>query len=324
MPAPLVSIVLPTLNGRADLERLLPRLAEQELEGGFELLAVDSSSSDGSVELLEQAGADVRRIRREDFSHGGTRTERAADAKGEFLVFLSQDALPSDSHFLARLIEPFADPRVAGAYARVLPNPGDDLLTARTVLDLPEASPEPGVRDLDQVAGLWELPPIQRVAHIRFNNVASAIRRSAFAEIPFPTIDFGEDVAWAARALTSGWRLAYAPAAVAYHAHRYSARKAFARYRQDARFHRAAHDWAMRPTLGSAARGWCFELASDLREVRRAGVLRHLGDLLRAPVLRGAQILGQYVGSRGTGGRLRPPMPITIPPGPTAAEDLRA
>lgn len=316
MTAPRISIVLPTLNGRADLEVLLPRLQEQQLDGGWELLAVDSSSTDGTVELLERYGHPVVTIDRATFSHGGTRADRARDARADTLVFLSQDALPADAAFLERLVEPFDDPRVAGSYARVLPHGDDDLLTARTVLDLPEAGTEPEVRDLDGVEGLWALPPVERVAHIRFNNVASAVRRSVFEQIPFPAVDFGEDVAWAARALTAGWRLAYAPGAVAYHAHRYTARGAFRRYRQDARFHRTAHGWSMRPTLGSAVRGWAFELKSDVAEVRRAGLSRHLADLARAPFLRGAQVFGQYVGSRGWGREIAPPMPITIPPGP--------
>ena len=56
---------------------------------------------------------------------------------------------------------PFDDPRVAGSYSRVLPAPGDDALAARTVLDLPEASEEPWVRDLDDDRGF----PITDAAH---------------------------------------------------------------------------------------------------------------------------------------------------------------
>jgi len=145
-PSPRRSLLLPPLNGRADLERLLPRLLEQQFDEGFEILAVDSSSTDGTRGLLESAGAEVSCIRQEDFSHGGTRTARAADARGEFLVFLSQDALPADALFLTHLVAPFSDSKVAGAYARVLPNASDDLLTARTVQSLPEASREARVR----------------------------------------------------------------------------------------------------------------------------------------------------------------------------------
>src|SRR5262245_41377034 len=62
MTVPRCSVCIPTWNGAADLERLLPALAAQELDGGFEIVAVDSGSTDASRELLETAGARVRSI----------------------------------------------------------------------------------------------------------------------------------------------------------------------------------------------------------------------------------------------------------------------
>ncbi len=298
MSAPRVSIVLPTLEGAEDLARLLPALAAQRLEGGFELLAVDSGSRDASRELLRAAGAHLEVIDRAEFSHGGTRNRRAAAARGEYLVFLSQDAEPADEDFLAHLIAPFSDPRVAGVCARVLPRPGDDLLAARTVLDLPEAGTEPKVWGLEPGQGLWDLAPEERARLLRFNNVASAARTELFQRIPFPDVAFGEDFAWAARVLTAGWKLAFAPASLAYHAHAYSPREAFRRYRIDAGFHRALHGWRMRPNLFSALRGWAFELRADWRLARRRGLGRHWRALCAAPLLRGAQVLGQYQGGR--------------------------
>src|SRR5438309_1868207 len=99
MSAPRVSILLPTWNGERHLARLLPRLAEQELDGGFEIVAIDSDSSDGTRTLLERAGARVTKIARGEFRHGPTRNRAAAEARGEILVCLSQDALPRDKHF---------------------------------------------------------------------------------------------------------------------------------------------------------------------------------------------------------------------------------
>src|SRR6185295_15312208 len=126
--------VLPTWNGARDLARLLPALARQELAGGFEVRAVDSGSTDGTVGLLEKAGAHLLRIEHADFRHGATRNLATRAALGEFLVFLSQDAVPRDADFLAALTSAFEDPQVAGAHARILPHADDDPLTARTVL----------------------------------------------------------------------------------------------------------------------------------------------------------------------------------------------
>jgi len=300
-PTPSISIVLPTLNGEAYLRTLLPVLAAQELPGdlnGFELLAVDSTSTDGTRELLERAGADVRVVARADFRHGPARNLAASGARGDYLVFLSQDALPCDVFFLRDLVRSFDDPRVAGAYARILPRPDEDPLTARTALDQPEASAEPFVRDLDDVNAMKDLTPELRASYRRFNNVASAIRASVFREIPFPDVDFGEDVAWASAALGAGWRIRFTAEAAVYHAHRYTPTEAYRRNRIDAAFHLELYGQKLRPNLWSALRGWVYEMKSDYWFVRWREFEQQAPLLLRSPLLRGAQVWGQYVGSR--------------------------
>lgn len=302
MPAPRISIVLPTYNGAQDLERLLPALTAQEVEGGFEIVAIDSSSTDGTRELLERAGASVEVIAKTAFRHGATRNQAAARARGEFLVFLSQDVMPRDPCMLAELVRPFVDARTAGVYARVLPFAEDDPLTARTVLELPEAGDQPFERDLDRVAGIQQLSGAERATFVRFNNVASSVRRAVFERIPFPDLPFGEDFAWAARVLTAGHRIRFAPDAVVYHAHAYGPAKAYERYRVDAAFHRLVHGHRLRPTLTSALRGFAYEVVADWRFVASTDRRGRALAALRSPFLRAAQVLGQYVGSHGWAG----------------------
>jgi len=284
MGDPRVSICIPTLNAEGDLAQLLPALARQRIEGGFELVVVDSDSSDCTRQLLRRAGARLTWIPRHEFRHGPTRNRLAASARGELLVFLTQDAVPEGDDFLQRLTAPLDDPAVAGATARVLPKQDDDPLTARTVLSRPEASERCSVLSPDDP----EQP--------RFNDVASAVRSEALAELPFPDLVFGEDVAWAESALKRGWKLAFAADAVVRHAHRYGPAQAFERYRLDAAFHRRHHGRRLRPGPVGVLRGWAFELGQDWRYVARHGGWLHL---LRAPFLRGAQVLGQLFGSRG-------------------------
>lgn len=301
MSTPRASICLPTLNGEAHLRRLLPALARQRFEGGFELLAIDSSSSDRTRELLAAAGASVEVIERAEFGHGRTRNALARRARGEFLVFLSQDVEPVDEHFLARLLAAFDDPRVAGAYSRVLPRPDDDPLTARTALDAPEASEQASERSLDGLGGVEALSGEERADYLRFNNVASAIRADVFRAIPFPDIAFGEDFAWAARALTAGWKIRFVPASVVYHAHRYTPAKVYERYRVDAAFHRAAHGYQVRPSALSALRGFAYEVKQDVRFLSREHAAARIPYFFLSPCLRGAQVLGQWIGSHGWG-----------------------
>ena len=302
MSSPRISILLPTWNGERDLRRLLPALARQEGVGETELLAIDSSSSDGTVDLLREAGAAVEVIPQADFGHGKTRNALARRARGEYFVFLSQDVLPAGPDFLAELVRPMdEEPRVAGTYGRILPHPEDDPLTARTVLHAPEASE--CSRPLEPLSAeeVWALPPEERAERLRFNNVASAVRASVFREIDFPEVPFGEDFAWAARVLTAGHEVRFAPRSVAHHAHRYSPREAFARYKLDAAFHREIHGLRLRPSWFSVLRGVGYEVREDLLFVLRERGVGGLFHLLRSPGLRGAQVLGQFWGSRGWG-----------------------
>ncbi len=284
MRPPKVSVLIPTWNGEADLARLLPVLAAQDLDGDFEIRAIDSDSSDRTREMLAAANVPCERIAQSEFGHGKTRNALARASRGEILVFLSQDALPQGANFLEQLTAPFADPKVAGVTARILPHAEDDPLTARTVLAAPEASAVPDER-------------------VQFNDVASAVRRSVHEAIPFPDVEFGEDSAWAERALAAGWKIAFEPSAVVFHAHRYGPRTAFARYKIDARFQREVHGRRVRPTLVSLIRGIAYEVWSDVRFIvrERASPVH----LLRSPFLRSAQMLGQYLGSRGPMGEAR-------------------
>ncbi len=282
MSAPSVSICIPTWNGERDLARLLPALARQHVAGGFEIVAIDSSSADGTRALLAQAGARVETIQQHEFGHGRTRNHLARIARGEVLVFLSQDCEPRDADTIATLVSALEDARTAGAFARLLPRSDDDPLTARTVLDHPDASEvgwvgEPGAAD------------------VRFNDVASAIRRSVLLEIPFPDVAFGEDVAWARAVLERGFRVRFEPRAVVYHAHRYTPAQAFERYRIDAAFQRRQFGRRVRPNVLSVARGLAHELARDVAYVARNGGWSHLP---RAFALRAAQVRGQRAGSR--------------------------
>lgn len=290
MSAPRVSILIPTLNAEGDLARLLPALGGQELDGGVELRVVDSDSTDLTRWLLREHGAEVEWIERSSFRHGPTRNRLADGARGELLVFLSQDAVPEGPHALRELLSAFEDPRVVGATARVLPHSSDDPLTARTVLSAPEAG---------EVTRVFE----EGDPGLVFNNVTSAIRASVLRELPFPDLPFGEDLAWARAALARGHRVAFQAGCVVRHAHTYTPAQAFERYRVDAAFRRRECGQRIRPGLLSVLRGVAHELREDLRFVRARGGWAHLA---RAPRLRGMQVLGQYFGSKGWNPGQRP------------------
>ena len=67
-------------------------------------MVVDSGSTDGSLERARAAGATVHEIPPEQFGHGRTRNLGVELARGETVVFTSQDAVADDADWLARLV----------------------------------------------------------------------------------------------------------------------------------------------------------------------------------------------------------------------------
>lgn len=98
-----VSIVIPTFNGGPTLRRLLESIDVQVTAFDREVLAVDSGSTDGTLEALREHRASVTSIDRGSFNHGETRNHALGQARGGFAVLIVQDAVPAGSNWLSEL-----------------------------------------------------------------------------------------------------------------------------------------------------------------------------------------------------------------------------
>ena len=183
---------------------------------------VDSGSIDGSPERARHAGALVHEIRPESFGHGRTRSLGVQIARGELLVFTSQDAVANDEHWLASLSAAArSGPEVAGAYGRQLPH-DDARPPERFFLDF-MYGPEPRIQRLRDEEATFETT--------LFSNVNAAIPRWALERFPFrDDLTMSEDQEWSRRALRAGFSLVYEPRAAVRHSHAYTIRSAFRRF----------------------------------------------------------------------------------------------
>jgi rhamnosyltransferase len=212
MSGGLVTVALPVRNGGALLGEVLAAVRAQRLERPVELLVIDTASSDGSAELARAAGARVVAIEPHEFSHGGTRNRLMELAGGEHVAFLTQDAVPADEHWLARLLGGFElASDVALAFGPYLPRPGATVPVRR---ELGEwfAPMAPGV----QRGGRDPLGPATF-----FSSANGAVARWAWERVPFRPVPYAEDQRLARDMLRAGYAKAYVQAAAVVHSHEY-------------------------------------------------------------------------------------------------------
>lgn len=216
-----VSVVIPVLNAEAYLERLLSSIFSQQPAGPDEVVLLDSMSKDRTREIAARFGK-VRVIPVEKFSHGGTRNLGAREAKGELVVLMTQDAVPRDETWLAKLLAPFSDPKVAATYSRQVPYP--DANPMERYFLFTHFPPGDSVR---REQGGGELA----FRNVFFSNVAAALRRDLLLKFPFDeSLIMSEDQQVSRDLIKAGHAVVYQPDSVVIHSHNYSLSVCFRRY----------------------------------------------------------------------------------------------
>lgn len=225
----MITVLIFTYNAGPRFAELLDSLPKQTLKPS-QILVIDSNSIDGTAGLAESRGYKVITIKRSDFDHGTTRNLAVSNIQSEFVVFLTQDAIPADEYMIGELIKPMqADSNIAICYGRQLPRPN--------------------ARPLERFARQFNYPPqsalktkndIEALGLKTFfcSNSCSAIRYSIFKELGGfkNNIIVNEDMLFAAKAILQDYSVYYSATAKVYHSHPYSLYETFKRYFNIGRF----------------------------------------------------------------------------------------
>lgn len=222
----MISVVIPVLNGGELLDEVLAVVVSQKLDEPFEILVIDSGSSDGSLEIIEKHQQTFPALRlmsidKSDFGHGRTRNLGVQNTSGDLVAFLTQDATPASDTWLAAYREAFnMAPRVGAAFGPHLPRPGVSPLMARLLND-----------HFAAMAAGQDGPVLQLPGDTTYlSNSNSCISREAWQETPFRDIAYAEDQAFGRDIMTRGWSKVYSPGAAAWHSHDYGMIESFKRY----------------------------------------------------------------------------------------------
>ncbi len=213
------SLVIPTLNGMPLLGEVLAAVDRQPGAQQLERVAIDSGSTDGTVECLQRHGFSVTVIDQAEFNHGATRDQAIASTRGDVIVLLTQDATPADDQWLSRLLAAYDDAAVGAAYCRQIPRPDCNPFIAKRLAEWTAGKTEPAVQEPASEAEFATLEPMQRLQRCAYDNVAGSVRRAAWQRHPFGHRRFGEDVAFGKRLILGGHRIVFEPRSAVIHSH---------------------------------------------------------------------------------------------------------
>ena len=281
MAAP-VSVAIPVLNGARYLDEVLTAVKNQDVDREVEIVIVDSGSTDGSLDIAERHGARVHRIDKSEFSHGGTRNLLMELASGDHVAFLTQDATPASSRWLAALLQGFeqADD-VAAVFGPHDARPdASHMIHAeldRLFVDPHSALWGDGGRSVD-VHRLERTP--EGLASYRdfpgrltfLSDVNCCVARWAWERIPYRDVPYAEDQLLGRELMEAGYAKVFHPEARVLHSHDYPPGVFFKRYFDEFRSLREVlghvQPWGPRTTLWDV-RGF---VGADKRWLEQQGV----------------------------------------------------
>ena len=294
------SVIIPTKNPGPTFANVLTAVKAQQTDWPFEIVIIDSGSTDGTLELVRKhPEITLIEILPADFGHGRSRNLAISKAKGEFCAMLTHDAEPVGDRWLADIVDAVAqDQRIAGAFGPHLAYAGHSIFTKRDLerhFDGFANLPLVMSRDTD-AARYANDQGWRQVLHFYSDN-NSCLRRAAWEEIPYPDVDFAEDQIWAQKIIDVGWKKAFAPSAAVFHSHEYGAFEQLQRAFDESLAFRRLFGYRLGATPWRAVASAFWFCAQDWRWGRAHGV--GLAEIIRRIANDIALVIGHSLGSRG-------------------------
>jgi rhamnosyltransferase len=266
MNEPTVSIIIRSFNEGWALRETLPTLRSQAGEN-WELIVIDSGSTDGSVELIRAAAPrHFIQIQPQEYNPGRVMNMGMRLARCERVIFLNADATPQGPGWLGALAEKLNDPKTGAVFGRQIPRPDCQAVFAHDYARC--FGPE---RD----SARWD--------HF-FSMVSSGLRKDIWSRRGFLEIlQYSEDDEYTRWCRTEGWKVVYCPESVVMHSHNYTPEQAYRRSFGEAQALAAVWrsggweiNWPRTVLLG-----WLGDICRDGRFCARQGRMAEWGHAVR-------------------------------------------
>lgn len=279
-----VGIIILTFQANKYLEKSIPFLLMSSLNP--RILVIDSSSTDGTIEMAKHYGVESIIIPQEEFNHGATRQLALSLCPDiDIILYMTQDAILASPDSIKYILAPFKDEKVGAVCGRQLHRADASPIASHARLfNYPSES---SIKSQD------DIPKLGIKAAFISNSFAAYRRTALIAVGGFPSdVIFGEDTYVAAKMLQAGWNVAYSAEASCYHSHNYTNMEEFRRYFDIGVFH-SREKWFIDSLGKPEGEGKKFVI-SEMRYL-----LQHAPWLIPSALVRtGLKLLGYTLGQK--------------------------
>jgi rhamnosyltransferase len=215
---PLASIILRSYNEAWALVDTLRAVQAQEYKN-WELIVIDSGSTDGSVDLIRRAlPRQFIQITPQEYNPSRVLNRGMQLARAEYAVCLNADATPQGRHWLRPMVEALFEPRTAAVFGRQIPRQDCQAVFARDY----ETCFGP-----QRESSQWD--------HF-FSMASSGLRKDVWAKRGFlEVLQYSEDDEYTRWCKEQGYAVSYCPESVVMHSHNYTPAQAYQRSFGEAR-----------------------------------------------------------------------------------------
>jgi rhamnosyltransferase len=280
-----VTVTVPTFNAEEFLEDLLRAVGKQKTDREIEVLIIDSGSTDKTLDIVaKHPKVHLHQIPNSEFGHGKTRNLAVKMASGDYVLFLTQDAVPAQEHWLEAMVEPFElSDKVGCVVGKQIPLSDAPVTIKREVVSVFR-----GLGPDDSISFQRKNPLTKDLGMVNtfMSNTNSAVRKDLHTKIPFRDVNYAEDQGLGIDLLEAGYYKAYSPLGAVRHSHNYGVREYFRRkfdeyvgLRQTTGY--TANAGLRELTLGTikaTLRDWAF-----LVRYKDYGLMQRLTNFLKAP-----------------------------------------
>lgn len=222
-----VDVIIPVYRPDEKLERLIEKLKIQTMKPAHILFLqtmVGDSEDERVEEVLKRAeNMKIIPVDKDEFDHGGTRNQGASLSEAEYMLFMTQDAVPEDVYLIENMYRHItSEEKIATAYARQTPGEAAGVIESYTrMFNYPEESSVKSSDDLKRLG----------IKTYFCSNACAMYKKSVYEELGgFVTETiFNEDMIFASRVIGAGYKIAYAADARVVHSHKYTYREQLTR-----------------------------------------------------------------------------------------------